>query len=224
MTMLEQTVGRLARTIPGATGVFREYKLDFCCGGNVALGDALAEKGIDPQPVVAALETLANEPNAEQDWNSATDAQLIDHLLSRFHARHREQLPELIQLASRVEHVHGERPECPVGLAALLHAMRQELESHMMKEEQILFPMIKQGAGAQATGPVTVMRMEHDQHLEALQRLAALTNDITPPQGACNTWRALYRGLNQLREDLMTHMHLESNILFARAAGEIAPA
>ena len=224
MTMLEQTVGRLARTIPGATGVFREHKLDFCCGGNVALGDALAEKGIDPQPVVAALETLANEPNAEQDWNRATNDQLIDHLLSRFHARHREQLPELIQLAARVEHVHGERPECPVGLAALLHAMRQELESHMMKEEQILFPTIKQGMGAQATGPVTVMRMEHDQHAAALDKLASLTNDITPPQGACNTWRALYRGLNQLRDDLMTHIHLENNILFARAVGEIAPA
>jgi len=59
-----------------------------------------------------------------------------------------------------------------------------------------------------------VMRNEHDQHGEALQRLEALTNDITLPRGACNTWRALYVGLAALREDLMEHIHLENNILF----------
>ena len=87
----------------------------------------------------------------------------------------------------------------------------------MLKEEQILFPLLQQGLGAQAGGPIAVMRFEHEQHAEALAQLAALTRDITPPDNACNTWRALYTGLQELRDDLMQHIHLENNVLFQRA-------
>ena len=140
-------------------------------------------------------------------------------MLTRYHAIHRQQLPELIRLAARVEQVHGRREECPNGLTELLMEMQQELESHMQKEEQVLFPMILRGAGAMAGGPISVMRFEHDQHGEALERLAELTDDIHAPAGACNTWQALYRGLNELRVDLMQHIHLENNLLFPRALG-----
>jgi regulator of cell morphogenesis and NO signaling len=129
-------------------------------------------------------------------------------------------LPELIRLARRVEHVHGDREECPVGLADLLDAMLQELESHMQKEEQILFPILARGHGVRAGGPIAVMRMEHDQHGDALQRLMDVTNGITLPRGACTTWRALYLGLGAFREDLMEHIHLENNVLFEGAAGQ----
>ncbi|HWR78590.1 MAG TPA: hemerythrin domain-containing protein, partial [Pseudomonas sp.] len=90
-------------------------------------------------------------------------------------------------------------------------------ESHMLKEEQILFPVLLDGLGARAAAPISVMRMEHDQHGEALQGILDLTNNITPPSNACNTWRALYRGLDELRNDLMQHIHLENNVLFANA-------
>ena len=151
------------------------------------------------------------------DWNTQPQDQLIDHLLARYHARHREQLPELIRLASRVEQVHGERDNCPNGLADHLRDMQQELESHMLKEEQILFPVLLDGLGARAAAPISVMRMEHDHHGEELAKLEALTHGITLPRGACNTWRALYLGLQTLREDLMAHIHLENNVLFERA-------
>ncbi len=87
----------------------------------------------------------------------------------------------------------------------------------MQKEEQILFPMLKAGHNNMVQGPISMMRFEHEQHGEGLEELARLTNDITPPTGACVTWRALYTGLTQLREDLMQHIHLENNILFANA-------
>lgn len=97
--------------------------------------------------------------------------------------------------------------------------MQQELESHMLKEEQVLFPMIRRGMRVPSEqGPIAVMRYEHDQHGIALDRLAALTDDITPPANACNTWRALYRGLEEMRDDLMQHIHLENNILFIKAS------
>jgi regulator of cell morphogenesis and NO signaling len=226
MSMQDQPLGQLARRIPGATRVFHEFDLDFCCGGRHTLREAAQSKGLDGQTVnaiTARLDALAGEraPGAD-DWADAAAPALIDHILTRYHARHREQLPELARLARRVETVHADSPDCPHGLADHLESMYQALESHMQKEEQVLFPMLLRGMGAMAGGPISVMRMEHDDHGEALQRLADLTNNITLPRAACNTWRALYLGLRALREDLMEHIHLENNILFEQAvsAGE----
>jgi len=215
MNLIDQSLGALARSIPGATRVFHEHKLDFCCGGKHSLQEAAAERGIDAQPIVERLGVLLSQATREaRDWRTVPAATLIEHILFRFHDRHREQLPELVRLARRVEQVHGDRPDCPTGLADHLTVMQHELESHMQKEEQVLFPMLARGHAGALHGPVTVLRNEHDQHGEALQRLEALTDDITLPRGACNTWRALYTGLAALREDLMEHIHLENNILF----------
>ncbi len=218
-TLTEQTLGSLACLIPGATRVFRQYKLDFCCGGDTPLRDAALQRNLDALAIADELAALAAAPASEPDWRNAAAGELIEFILERYHERHRDQFPELIRLASRVEQVHGNKADCPTGLAEHLWTMQQELESHMLKEEQILFPMLRRGVQlSQSQGPIAVMRYEHDQHGDALQRLAELTNDITPPANACNTWRALYRGLEELRDDLMQHIHLENNILFAQAA------
>lgn len=221
-SLLDQSLGSIACDIPGATRIFHSHRLDFCCGGGKSLREATARKGIDANAVAIELLALTACPGLGRDWRKATAAELIDHILQRFHERHRIQLPELIRLARRVEHVHGDRPECPNGLANHLDAMQHELESHMLKEEQILFPMLRQNMHAGVGGPISVMRFEHDQHGEALETINTLTNHITPPANACNTWRALYRGLQELQEDLMQHIHLENNVLFAQAqpAGE----
>jgi regulator of cell morphogenesis and NO signaling len=214
-SLIDQPLGQLARTLPGATQVFHEFQLDFCCGGKHSLREAAAGKGLDAQAIAERLEALRGiESGDGRDWTRVPVDVLIDHILNRYHARLREQVPELIRLARRVEQVHGDRPECPRGLAEHLEAMEQELESHMLKEEQVLFPMLMRGMGGMAGGPIAVMRGEHDQHGEELRRLEALTDGITLPRGACNTWRALYLGLATLREELMEHIHLENNILF----------
>lgn len=214
--LLDQTIGHIACELPGATRVFHANRLDFCCGGDKTLRDAIASRKIaDPGPIILALHALSShhEPDG-RDWREATSTELIDHILTRFHEKHREDLPELIRLARRVEHVHREHPSCPSGLADHLAVMQQELESHMMKEEQVLFPMLRRVDAGQVPAPVAMMRFEHDQHGEALDRIDLLTNDISTPPDACNTWRGLYAGLRQLREDLMQHIHLENNILF----------
>lgn len=219
IALTEQTLGSLACLIPGATRVFRQYKLDFCCGGDTPLRDAALQRNLDAQAIAEQLAALGSDTPKEPDWRNEPAAALIEFLLERYHERHREQFPELIRLASRVEQVHGNKADCPLGLAEHLWAMQQELESHMLKEEQILFPMLQRNIHLpQTQGPIAVMRFEHDQHSAALARLAELTQDITPPANACNTWRALYRGLEELRDDLMHHIHLENNILFANAS------
>ncbi|MFT3813703.1 MAG: iron-sulfur cluster repair protein YtfE [Acidovorax sp.] len=220
MTYLDQSLGQLARRIPGATRLFDQHHLDFCCSGNRTLRTAAREAGVAAEPLADALQALQQRTDggAAHDWSTATDIELVNHILTRYHAVHREQLPELIRLARKVERVHGERADCPHGLADHLEAMAQELESHMRKEETVLFPLIARGQGGMAAMPIGVMRREHDGHGTELRRLEELTNGITPPQAACTTWRALYLGLRTFREDLMAHIHTENNILFERFA------
>ena len=217
MSLLEHSLAELVCERPGATAIFHRHRLDFCCGGQQSLASALAARGLAPEAIVAELEALPFGHDHDVDWRQADNATLIDHLLTRFHAVHREQLPELIRLARRVEQVHRERPGCPRGLASQLMLMAEELEAHMQKEEQILFPLFLRGELALASGPVRVMEAEHEQHGGSLELISELTDDITPPEGACVTWRALYHGLRQLREDLMLHIHLENHLLFPRA-------
>lgn len=219
MSYLDKRLGFLAKTIPGATGVFHKYQLDFCCGGNKTLGEVTANSRIDSQKIVDELDALLALNHQEVSWDHASNLELIEHILMRYHDVHRQQLPELIRLANRVETVHSEHPECPLGLANYLEKMQAELEQHMCKEENILFPMLIQGAGSMVSGPVFMMRREHDDHAEHLAMLERLTYGIQHPKGACNTWRALYLGLRTFKEDLMDHIHLENNILFDRVDG-----
>jgi regulator of cell morphogenesis and NO signaling len=206
MSYLDKRLGFLAKTIPGATGVFHKYQLDFCCGGNKTLAEATANNQTTQQEICSELDRLLALGHQQVSWDQASNADLIEHILSRYHNVHRQQLPELIRLAQRVETVHGEHPECPLGLAAYLETMQAELEQHMCKEEKILFPMLLNGAGSMAFGPVSVMRSEHNDHGEHLATLERLAFGMQPPKGACNTWRALYLGLRALKEDLMEHI------------------
>ncbi|WP_232455069.1 hemerythrin domain-containing protein [Oceanisphaera avium] len=147
-----------------------------------------------------------------QNWSSVSP--LIDHILVRYHGVHRVQLTELSRLALLIERVHADHPHCPHGLAEHLEVLSQELESHMQKEEQILFPLLKRGVGAQAMGPIAVMRREHDDHSVALSQLQQLTYDLTLPDGACGSWQALYKGLATFISDLNQHIYIENHILF----------
>lgn len=216
----DQSLGHIAVQLPGATAIFRRLKLDFCCGGQVSLQQAAQDKGLDVQTLLTELRALQRP----QDMPVLSDpAALIDHIISRFHDVHRAQLPELIRMARRVEAVHRDNVDVPVGLAELLESMAQELVAHMGKEEAILFPAMRLGGNPWVSQPMAMMRAEHLDHGAQLDRLLQLTHDAAPPAGACNTWRALYAGIAQLRDDLINHIHLENNVLFAHFDALNAP-
>ena len=207
----DTALGQIAVALPGATAIFRRLKLDYCCGGQISLRQAAAAKELDPEAILRELNTLQRSSTAPTTQDAGT---LIEHILERYHAVHRLQLPELVTMARRVEAVHRDHPDVPAGLAHLLANMEEELISHMAKEEQVLFPMLRAGGNAFVVHPITMMRTEHVDHGHALDELAILTHDMTPPDDACTTWRALYAGIGQLREDLINHIHLENNVLF----------
>ena len=174
------------------------------------------------KPRLTELTKQIKHENPERIFGDyATYPEIIDHILVRYHQRHREQLQELIVLADRVESVHGDREDCPMGVAAELRNVYEDLSNHMMKEEHVLFPMIKAGNYMMAQMPIRMMEMEHAEHGEHLDVLKSLTNNMTPPADACNTWRALYSGIQEFADDLMMHIHRENNILFPRVIAEI---
>lgn len=212
-----QSLGQLAVQIPGATAVFRRLKLDFCCGGQETLAQACQNKGLNADTVLHEIHALV--PTQRQP-DSHTPSEWIDHILQRYHEVHKQQLPELIRMARRVEAVHRDHPQAPKGLAAHLERMEIELLDHMAKEEQILFPLLKQGGHPMVVHPIGMMRHEHVSHGVQLELLANLTGQHQPPQGACNTWQALYVGTARLADDLIQHIHLENNVLFPLFEGE----
>lgn len=216
----EQSIGQIAVQLPGATAIFRRLKLDFCCGGHISLRQATADKNLDLNALLTELSALQRPAVLP---GLTEPVALIDHILARYHDVHRHQLPELIRMARRVEAVHRDHPQVPAGLAETLEAMEQELLAHMEKEEQILFPMLESGGNALIKMPISMMRTEHVDHGAQLEKVLRLTNDATPPQGACNTWRALYAGIAQFNDDLINHIHLENNVLFPQFEAPPAP-
>lgn len=210
---LSASVGDIASDLPGAAEVFRRNGISFCCGGALTLADAAAKQGLAPETLLDALQALIDAAGRDAPQETLP---LIDHILARYHETHRDELEWLIPLAQKVETVHGDHDEAPLGLTEALIALHDELDSHMLKEEQVLFPMMRQGGHPMIVHPIGVMRHEHDSAAELLRAVERITRGLSLPEGACRSWTALYTGLTKFSEDLVRHMHLENNILFPR--------
>jgi regulator of cell morphogenesis and NO signaling len=223
------TSADLATERPAVIPVLERLGIDYCCGGRRPLGDAVAEKGLDWQVVVAQIEGALDAPAAEDgttSWSDSPLSVLASHIVGRYHAKLREDLPLLTDMGRKVINAHaGRHPEVRE-VASVLAGLRAELESHMMKEEHILFPFIEQleaepGGRHPMLGhiasPIGVMEAEHDSAGAALATLRALTSSYAVPADACATFRGYYDGLATLERDLHEHIHLENNVLFPRA-------
>ncbi len=226
----DKTVGELAAHVPGAARVFEKYHIDYCCGGKHPVVTACRERGIALQALADELEHAVT-PKAEKnelDWNTASLCDLIGHILLRHHAFLRSELPRVADLFAKVISAHGERQPVLFQVREIFTALREELESHMMKEELILFPAIGKLEAASLAGvrasvssiehPVARMQHEHEVAGRAVAEMRQLTRDYAIPAEACNAYRALFVGLVELESDLHRHIHLENNILFPRAA------
>ena len=155
----------------------------------------------------------------DTDWNTADLASLIQHILSNFHKPLRDGLPRLEAMLAKVTGEHLDKDARLSELRSTFGAMKAELESHMMKEEQILFPLVVSGQGNFAGGPISVMEQEHDSATAALKKIRELTDGFQAPEGACATWCELLQGLEHLERETHQHIHLENTILFPRALG-----
>lgn len=219
---IDSRVGEIATKHPLATRVFARHGIDFCCGGGKPLSDVCATLGLSTEAVLTEIQREIDAPASDPvRWDEAPLDDLIQHILTTYHVPLKEELPRLEAMARKVVDVHGQvQPETLPQLLEVYLALAQELEEHMEKEEQVLFPMIQDGRGSSAGDPVASLEHEHESAGRALARLRILTDGYRVPEEACNTWRALWHGLAALEESLHQHIHLENNILFPRALAE----
>ncbi len=212
------TVGEISTTRPLAIKVFQRHGIQFCCSGGTTLAEACAARGVDENSLlqeIAAEE--ARSVTTERRWDQAPLNELIDHLQVQYHAPMREDLARIEVMAARVVQVHGHKDDDLALLLDVVIALRNDLEPHLTRQEQVLFPQILRGDGAAAGAPIAAMRHEHEQVAILLARARELTNEYQIPAGACRTWSALWAGLETLDRELVEHIALENNVLFPRA-------
>lgn len=210
----DTTVAEIAAKLPGAARIFRESDISFCCGGDLSLRQAADKAGLDLVALTARLQSLIDK--ASRDAPSDLPA-LIQHIIDRYHATHREELDFLIPLANRVEIVHGDHEEAPVGLTQTLIALRDGLEAQMTDQENLLFPAILRGEVAGLASHVRTVIDQHNVIGTILQRIEHVTRSMQLPIGACGSWTALYIGLRKLCADVVAHFHVEQSLLLPRA-------
>lgn len=215
----ESTVGSVATLHPLATRVFARHGIDFCCGGGLPLAKACGAQGVDVSLVLDELEEEINATDTEpKRWIEEPLADLIDHILVTYHEPLKEELPRIEEMMRKVHRVHGDKDQKRFdNVLKTVLEIKSDIDQHLPKEEQIPFPMIKTGQGAMAMGSMHVMEMEHESLGGLLREVRQLTGDFNVPEGACNTWRALWVALEDLERTLHEHIHLENNILHRRA-------
>lgn len=223
----EVTIGQLVAERPSRSRVFEKLGIDYCCGGKKSVSEVCAKKGLDPAMILERLEREAETlPDSGPAPAEMTLSELTVHIESTHHVYLGAELPRLAKMAQRVAKVHGDKDQRLMMLSATFGVFVHELESHMAKEEHVLFPAIRALETAETlpslpfgsvANPIQCMEEEHNDAGDALERMRSLTDDYTPPDWACNTYRALLDGLHELELDMHQHVHKENNILFPRA-------
>jgi regulator of cell morphogenesis and NO signaling len=224
---LDNTVGAIVRDHPALSRLFEQAKVDYCCGGQKTLEEACRQRGIDPQTFLAQLsDYAATETTPEVNLTELSLTELADHIERIHHAYLHTELPRLEKMVTKVAAVHGDKEPRLLQIRDVFLALSAELTSHLMKEEQVLFPMIRQLESSNTLpvfhcgsllNPITRMGLEHDDAGVALAQLRQLTDDFTPPDWACNTYRALLDALETFEQDMHQHVHKENNVLFPRS-------
>lgn len=216
-----QSLGELVVEHPDLIRPFERLGLDYCCGGQRSLAEACRDAGLDPDEVLAVL-AHALAPAHPADYSQLGPVELVDHIEDLHHTYLKDELPRLSMLAEKVAGVHGDRHPELVEVDATYAELRAELEPHLMKEERVLFPMVRELAAdptarfhcGSVRNPISVMLGEHDRAGSLLARLRHLTGGFEAPDDACASYQALYRGLAELEADTHLHIHKENNLLF----------
>jgi regulator of cell morphogenesis and NO signaling len=224
MNITEQmTVAEIAATVPASVRVFQRHGIDFCCGGSKPIGAACQQRGISFAAMATAIEAAATQRTVgQQDWYRAPLDLLIDHIVTTFHDPLRHELPRLEGMAVTVADVHGAKAAQLRRVESIVRELSVDLRAHMRTEELVLFPAIcameqRLGPPTSIRAPIAVMEHDHYRAGHLLAELRDITDGYAAPRWACATLRALYQGLEELEATMHIHVHLENNVLFARA-------
>ena len=231
ISLTDRTVGELAAEMPVSIRVFEAWKIDYCCGGATPLPQACAAAGKSVDEFAAAIEAATVIPDGvSREWPAESLTSIAKHIVDTYHRYTREELDTLAPLADKVFGVHGGRRAELAEVRDLVESLAADMFPHMLKEEQVLFPYVdqldaaRQGRGTVITpffgtvkNPVRMMMAEHDRVGEILVQLRKTTSDYELPEGACFSYRELYRRLAEFETRTHEHVHIENNVYFPRA-------
>ena len=227
----EETLGEIAAKDLRKAQIFRKYGLDFCCGGKKTVKEACSEKGLDvakiEQELLQADKVVSSRPLPYNEWELDF---LADYIVNTHHSYVKKNLPDILAYANKVARVHGSSHPELLPVRELVEEVYNEMMNHMVKEERILFPYIKDIVTAQKNtqplqashfgtvqNPINMMEMEHEVVGKNMEEIRTLTQNYVLPDDACASYSLLYRMLDEFEEDLHIHVHLENNILFPKA-------
>ena len=226
------TVGQIVARDFRTAEVFKSFGIDFCCGGKKGLQEVCTQKNVKFEELISSLETLyqSGSGNGNLHFDEWELDFLADYIERIHHSYVAESILFMLELSVKVARVHGHASPEVVNIAEKFELVAEELTQHMAKEEQVLFPYIKRLVSAAkmegneqcppmpfVRNPIRMMEMEHENAGNLLREIAGLSDNYTPPEYACNSWRVLYAKLNEFEDDLHQHVHLENNILFPKA-------
>lgn len=216
------TLAEAVDAFPQLAREFERRGLDYCCGGQRSLGDACARIGLDPAVTIAELSQVGATA-APAEWTTMTADELVDHLEATHHRYLWDELPRVGALVDKIVSVHGERHPELTEVARCYSQVRADLEPHLLKEERVLFPMIRELAAADTMpsfhcgtlrNPIGVMLREHDAVGHLLTRMRQLTHDYQSPPDGCVSYTACFAAFAELEADTHLHIHKENNLLF----------
>lgn len=224
-----RTVGEVVAEDYARASTFRQFGIDFCCGGNRSVEDACGRAGVAVEEVEAAI--LAATRGAGRGWPEVEawdPGRLAQHIVQVHHRYVREALPSLLQFSQKVDRVHGDgRPELST-IRALVLELSVEMVRHIDEEESEVFPQIEAFSAARNEGRSAIdadlrsaigkLEADHDHAGGIMARIRELSDGYAPPITACATYRALYAKLAEFEEALHRHVHLENNVLFPKVS------
>ena len=225
----EDSIGELVAKDLRKAEVFKKFNIDFCCGGKKTLSQVCNDKQINIKDVESELEKLdSTSESVSQNYNEWSLDFLVDFIINTHHKYVKNSLPILLEYTAKVAKVHGKEHLEVVAIYDLFKEASDELNLHMMKEETILFPYIKQLVNEKNSvnegcsfgtvkNPIRMMEHEHDVVGNIFKTIRELSNDYTPPEDACTTYKLSYKKLEEFENDLHQHIHLENNILFPKS-------
>lgn len=222
------TVGEIVRAFPSRSKVFENLGIDYCCGGKIPLDEVCQSKGLDSKTVIAMLSALDNGPEQTTvDPDAMTLTELCDHIEQVHHGYLHEELPRLDFMTRKVAAVHGDNEPRLLDVRRIFQKFNAEISEHTTEENEQVFPMIRRLDKSDGDKAATLkdefakLQAEHENAGADLVQFRELTDDFVPPDWACNTFRALYDGLQRMEKDMHQHIHKENNVLFPKALAAV---
>jgi regulator of cell morphogenesis and NO signaling len=237
MFKLDDTVGNIVTEFPGASEILKNNKIDFCCGGDRKFKEAVKEDLNQSAEPGAILKEINDNYSEKKDYyaeiefpKNLSQSQLIEYIVDNHHAFLQQTLPQLSQLTTKVLRAHRENHgQVLKKVYRLFNILKMELEAHLIKEEEEIFPLIKEYSQAKENADrsetlkgILELKDEYETAGDIIKELREITDDYQLPEDSCNSFKLTYQLLQDLESDLFQHIHLENNILFARLENEKA--